>query len=300
MKSHILIVDDDKDFLSYIKALLESKGYNIKTATNGKEALQLLNEKIELDLIISDIKMPHINGYELLKDVMENPLYQHIPFIFLSGLSSQKDIRLGKILGADDYITKPINEKDVLATIKGKLLRKSNENELEKRIKEISQRDEEIGIKPKEKAKERDIIVFIMKWDDKYGPQLIKSYPKSEIDSLDINSFTINKLGNHLFQAMIPIYGQSQITHAEDVLLKVNYINMNTYIYFDAYIDESTRSKQTPFMISVIAPNINYLQSLELKRVCKSISSTIKQKQDLKPNLKENWIQINKILFPEA
>ncbi len=300
MKSQILIVDDDKDFLSYIKALLESKGYKVKTTINGKKALELLNENIPFDLIISDIKMPQINGYELLKIVMANPFYQHIPFIFLSGLSSQKEIRLGKILGADDYITKPINEKDVLATIKGKLFRKANENKLEQKIKEISQEDREIERISKEKPKTSDIIVFIMKWDDLYGPKLIKSYPKSEINSFDIHSFKIDKLGNHLFQAMIPIYGQSQITHAEDVLLKIDYINMNTYIYFDAYIDESTRSKQTQFMISVIAPNINYLQSLELKRICRSISSTIKQKHNLEPNLKENWIEINKILLPEA
>ncbi|TXT66907.1 MAG: Signal transduction response regulator [Promethearchaeota archaeon] len=294
---HILICDDDDKFLSYIRLVLENKNYKVTVAKNGKKALKILLEDRNIDLIISDIMMPQMDGYELFKEVMKLPYYTTLPFIFISGLSSEKDIRLGKLLGVDDYITKPINEKNLLAVIKGKLQRKLKEDSVKNNMTQIFQEEKEITI-PQSKQnipEENDIIIFIVKWDDRYGPELVGRYPKTEI-----HSFNIHQLGNHLFQAMIPIYGQSQISRAENVLLNIDYLNMNTYIYFDAYLDSVKRSKQTQFMISVIAPKINYLHSLKLKTICQEISLKIKQKGEMKPNLKQKWIKINQILMSET
>lgn len=298
MKSLILICDDDEEFVDYLKLLLESKEYRVKTANNGRKALDLLlKQNIPVDLIISDIKMPKVDGYEFFKKVSKQPQYSNVPFIFISGLSSERDVRLGKVLGVDDYITKPVKEKEVLAVIKGKLRKKKREDVLRQKIKKLSRSkiQQKVKTSPKGKTKESDIVILIVKWDDRYGPELVERYPKEEV-----NSFNLNELGNHLFQAMIPIYGQSKISQAQDVLFNIEYIKMNTYIYFDAYSDESTRSKQTQFMISVLAPDINYLESLQLKKVCRSISSMIKQREDLKPELEEKWMEINNILLTKG
>ena len=97
---------------------LEFNQCDVITAENGKEGLKVLSEQIESpDLIISDILMPELNGYDFFNEISNNPALCHIPFIFLSVLDSSDDIRLGKILGADDYITKPINESDFSAII---------------------------------------------------------------------------------------------------------------------------------------------------------------------------------------
>ena len=109
----------------YIKMILEHNNYNVITADNGKSALKLLMEMIEIpDLILSDIMMPEMDGYHFIKQTSKNLKLLHIPFIFLTALDSPEDKRLGKLLGADDYLTKPINEEDLLASIGGKILSK--------------------------------------------------------------------------------------------------------------------------------------------------------------------------------
>ena len=115
---------------------LEFNNYSVLTATNGKDALNILSESQRLpDLIISDIMMPEIDGYELFKTISTHPLWATIPFIFLSARASPEDVRLGKILGADDYLTKPFNEDDLLAVISGKLTRIKQQNSIRNLIK---------------------------------------------------------------------------------------------------------------------------------------------------------------------
>lgn len=119
----ILIVEDNVSLLEGLKDLLESTGYRVETAENGSEALDLLEDIAKPDLIISDIMMPRIDGYEFQARVQEKPDLIGVPFIFLTAKGGRDDIRLGKDLGADDYITKPFDEEDLLVAVRSKLAR---------------------------------------------------------------------------------------------------------------------------------------------------------------------------------
>jgi DNA-binding response OmpR family regulator len=118
----ILIVDDDFDILQAAKMMLESKGYQVVAAGSGFQALEVLAQQ-PVNLIIADIAMPNMNGYQLFKEVSQHRDWNSIPFIFLSARGLDSDIRYGKELGVDDYLVKPVQSQDLLATVRGKLRR---------------------------------------------------------------------------------------------------------------------------------------------------------------------------------
>jgi len=105
--------------------MLEGEGYNILSAANGIEALEL-TAHIEPDLILSDIRMPDMDGIELLKNLQENSSTANIPFIFLTAKVEMSDLREGMTLGADDYLMKPYKIDDVLNAVNSRLIKKDN------------------------------------------------------------------------------------------------------------------------------------------------------------------------------
>ncbi len=119
----ILVVEDDIALLEGVRDMLELAGYRVLTACHGQEALQVLETHPQPDLIISDIMMPRMNGYEFYEAVRARPEWVAIPFIFLTALGEKSDVRLGKQLGADDYIVKPFDEEDLLVAVNAKLRR---------------------------------------------------------------------------------------------------------------------------------------------------------------------------------
>ena len=118
----ILVVDDRRDLLRTISFTLEKAGYRVLTAGDGVDALRVLGAE-PVDVILADIAMPGLNGYQLYERVRENPDWVAIPFLFLTARAFDSDIRYGKSLGVDDYLTKPIQPEDLLAAIEGKLVR---------------------------------------------------------------------------------------------------------------------------------------------------------------------------------
>ena len=137
MKPLILVVEDNLDLLYNLKLLLETNNYNAITAKNGKEAINILSHMEEIpDIIISDILMPEMNGYEFFQAISNNLRWNRIPFLFLSARTTNKDIRFGKLLGADDYLTKPFNEKDLLAILSGKIARNERIKALNNKVNE--------------------------------------------------------------------------------------------------------------------------------------------------------------------
>ncbi|MER3515435.1 MAG: hypothetical protein C4310_14425 [Chloroflexota bacterium] len=119
----ILVVEDDVALLEGVRDMLELAGYRVLTACHGREALQVLETHPQPDLIISDVMMPRMNGYEFYEAVRARPEWVAIPFIFLTALGEKSDVRLGKQLGADDYIVKPFDEEDLLVAVTAKLRR---------------------------------------------------------------------------------------------------------------------------------------------------------------------------------
>jgi signal transduction histidine kinase len=121
-KPLIMVVEDDFALLEGIRELLELTNYRVVPASNGVEALELLN-RYRPDLIVSDIMMPEMDGYEFHGKVRERVELLTIPFIFLTARGEKVDIRRGKSMGADDYITKPFDDEDLLVAIEAKLTR---------------------------------------------------------------------------------------------------------------------------------------------------------------------------------
>lgn len=120
----ILIAEDDEDIIKLIKLYLENEKYEVFCATNGIDALNIA-ENNDIDLLVLDIMMPKLNGYEVTKKIREN---SNMPILILSAKNLHSDKILGLDLGADDYIAKPFNPLEVIARIKSLLRRCYNLN----------------------------------------------------------------------------------------------------------------------------------------------------------------------------
>ncbi|GBD91009.1 transcriptional regulatory protein YycF [bacterium BMS3Abin04] len=119
MKTKILLVDDEKDIVEFLQYNLEQEGFEVFSAFDGEMALAKMTNNP--DLIVLDIMMPKMNGYEVCKKVRSNKNYDDIPIIFLTAKTSELDELKGFDLGADDYIKKPISPKMLVARVKSKL-----------------------------------------------------------------------------------------------------------------------------------------------------------------------------------
>lgn len=122
MQKTILVVDDQPTIGEGIQQSLLLEGFNVHLARDGVDALDWLTFHTP-HLIITDIVMPRMSGYQLHERIRSNPDWLRIPFIFLTGKSDAEDIRFGKELGVDDYLTKPIALEDLLAAVHGRLRR---------------------------------------------------------------------------------------------------------------------------------------------------------------------------------
>lgn len=112
----ILAIDDEPLIRASIEVILNQKGFNAITAKNGAIGLQLAKERIP-DLIVCDVMMPELDGYGVLSALREDPTTAEIPFIFLTGNTDSDSQSQGMALGANDYLTKPLMQKDLLKTI---------------------------------------------------------------------------------------------------------------------------------------------------------------------------------------
>jgi two-component system alkaline phosphatase synthesis response regulator PhoP len=119
MKTKILLVDDEPDIVEFLKYNLIQEGFDVITAFDGLKALELLPEKP--DLIILDIMMPKLDGYEVCKQVRSKHGFEKTPIIFLTAKSGEVNEILGLELGANDYIQKPISPKKLIARVKANL-----------------------------------------------------------------------------------------------------------------------------------------------------------------------------------
>ena len=123
---HILVVDDDKNTRRYMRAVLEAADYTVTTAENGAEALKVMESEY-IDLVVLDIMMPEMDGYqftEALRGVQNN-----LPILMVSAKQLPKDKHRGFLVGTDDYMTKPIDEEEMLLRIKALLRRAQIVNE---------------------------------------------------------------------------------------------------------------------------------------------------------------------------
>ncbi len=117
---HILVVDDDKNTRMFFKGLLDSAGYTVSTAENGEDAL-ICMQKTHIDLVVLDVMMPKIDGYEFTKILRESN--NTLPILMVSAKQLPADKHKGFLVGTDDYITKPVDDEEMLYRIKALLRR---------------------------------------------------------------------------------------------------------------------------------------------------------------------------------
>lgn len=120
----ILVIEDDHNSRGAIIECLQLEGYETISAKDGLAGLQLAQKELP-DLIICDIMMPKLDGYQLLQSLRKSPVAGSIPFIFLTAKSAKKSIRQGMELGADDYLTKPYSPNELINTVETQLKKQS-------------------------------------------------------------------------------------------------------------------------------------------------------------------------------
>ena len=116
----ILVVDDDKNTRMFFQGMLESEGYTVYTAENGEDALSVM-DKLHVDLVVLDIMMPRMDGYEFTRILRE--AQNNLPILMVSAKQLPADKHKGFLVGTDDYITKPIDDEEMLYRIKALLRR---------------------------------------------------------------------------------------------------------------------------------------------------------------------------------
>ena len=118
----ILAVEDHEPLLTAIRGILEREDYTVFTATDGVQALQMM-EEVHPDLIVADIMMPRMDGYALYEAIRAQPEWVPIPFIFLTAKAEKEDVLKGKDLGAEDYLTKPFDPKELVVAVRSRMKR---------------------------------------------------------------------------------------------------------------------------------------------------------------------------------
>ncbi|HEX8020365.1 response regulator [Mucilaginibacter sp.] len=123
MSKKILIIEDNNDIRENVVEILELAGYNVFEANNGRTGVDLAVKNIP-DVILCDIMMPELDGYGVLYMLNKKPVTASIPFIFLTAKAERVDLRKGMEMGADDYLTKPFDDMELLSAIESRLKKK--------------------------------------------------------------------------------------------------------------------------------------------------------------------------------
>ncbi len=265
LKSTILVVDDTPDNLTLMMELLKGE-YTVKLANGGERALKLAAMTPQPDLILLDIMMPGLNGYEVCQRLKANPQTRDIPVVFLTAMSAMEDEKKGLEIGAVDYITKPISPPIVLARVKIHLALKAHadflrdksdflEAEVSKRTREVMAIQDVTILAMASLAETRDSDTgnhirrtqfyvkalaqhlskqpkFSAQLTDTYIQMLFKSAPLHDIGKVGIPDRILLKPGRfepHEFELMKThtTLGRDAIEHAEKQLgMQVEFLSM--------------------------------------------------------------------------
>lgn len=263
LKDTLLIIDDNNDLLFNLKILFELNNFEVFTASNGVEALsRLYNDKIKPSIIVCDIMMPQMNGYEFFKLISSDPNFNSVPFIFLTAKSSSDDIRFGKLLGIDDYLTKPFVEEDLLAIVKGKITKRKKILEINKKFNITNPGRKNDLQTIGEIHSFENAQLFLVLWDEMEGPKLI-DFASSRSN---INKKELEHIGVQLFQSSVSIFGFQDEVSKESLLLSIKNINKKGFLLFDSYNDQEVRGNQRLFMFGLINNDISYYDSLIIEK----------------------------------
>ncbi len=195
----VLIVDDDPILQMALTRRLEAQGFEVMSATSGEEALDLLGNK-PADVVVSDVMMPGMDGFEFCHHLRSSPAGEMVPFIFLSNLGELTNRVQGHLLGADDYLVKPFSAQELIAKVRGAIARSQRlHSALERMLQQSTAQPAPLPLTP---AEER---VF---WEVVQG-------------------YTNKQIGEHLFLSPRTVQ-----THLSNMLTKLDLENRSQIVRF--------------------------------------------------------------------
>ena len=250
-KIKILLVEDNDGVLFNLKLALEMSHFDVNTAINGKEAILLLEHLATLpDIIISDIMMPEMGGYEFFEYVSSQDEWNTIPFIFLTAKTSPNDIRLGKILGADDYLIKPVKNDDLIKIITNKVIDATKE----KISEEITRIYEIINIS--KELLENEMVLYYISQDSDTGIKQENLYSNLDIKQKQ----SVYNLGHQIASIMFPPMDTTETTSPKTYFFSVKTCNLKVFLLYDTYLGGKSN-----YVVVLLSNRLSYFKVLRIK-----------------------------------
>ena len=218
----ILVVDDDKILRTVLQHTLEQEGYQVTIVSSGSEAMKVFDSDTP-DIVISDVSMPEMDGFEFCRRLRSRPSGQLVPFIFLSARGDLEDRVQGHSIGADDYLVKPFEIKELLAKIEA-LIEKSRRihSEIVNIIGQFAS-----GSQPKT-SEEKSSVDARQLLEQPYTPEPLPLTPAEERVFWEvIQGFTNKQISERLF-----ISPRTVQTHLSNILNKLNLDNRTQLVRF--------------------------------------------------------------------
>ncbi len=117
MGKHVLLIEDEPNIIEAIKFILSRDGWSVDTHSNGANAIERV-QSMRPDLVILDVMLPNKSGYDILRDLRDNPMTAKLPVLMLTARGQTKDRELAERLGVNEFITKPFSNSDILASVR--------------------------------------------------------------------------------------------------------------------------------------------------------------------------------------
>lgn len=119
LSTHRALVVEDNEHVAYmLDFILRRAGYDVIAAANGRDAQAAVDNILPVDVVVLDLMLPYVSGYQLITEIRDHPLWQHVPIVVLSGKVLEEDIVKALDLGATDYVTKPFRPEELLARLR--------------------------------------------------------------------------------------------------------------------------------------------------------------------------------------
>lgn len=228
--SKVLIIEDNDDIRENVIEILEISGYTVVSASNGKAGVEQAVKHLP-DIILCDIMMPEMDGYATLEHLNKNPETSAIPFIFLTAKADRLDLRKGMELGADDYLTKPFDDTELLNAIETRLKKKDIQKQYySKSLEQLS-----TLVAKKDGLAELQLII------DNHNPKTVKK------------GQTIHHEGDRVMGIFLIVNGKVKtVKMAEDgrelitgIFEKDDFLDVNTIMANDLYTDSAIAMEDT-------------------------------------------------------
>lgn len=188
---HVLVIDDTEEVRLVIVNALNAFGFQVRDAKDGETGIQMALEQLP-DLILCDVRMPVMDGYQTLSKIRELPQIANIPFIFLTSASEKSDIRRGMGSGADDYLTKPFTPDELLEAVMMRLARQAElKSEIYMRAEKL--RENVTRLLSQEVAGPIDAILGLTS-------SMMKDYARIAPEKVFVNAREINETASRLNQ----------------------------------------------------------------------------------------------------